>query len=236
MTALPSVSTSGLVVELCGLPGSGKTTLAHEVVARLRATGGSARVVDRRVSAAVPPWVRVPRKAGLVAGALARAPVRAVGDARLLGGRQPDRRDRLAVPVQWLLAGRLVGEARRTRGTAVLEEGLVQALWTAALRARTPLDGGTLARVASRVPRAHVVVHLDVPVDLALSRLRGRSSRHSRVQRQQAEGQLALLEHGDLLLRELLGAWSAAGLGEVLLVDGAAPDVAGELLGRLPVR
>lgn len=227
------VSPTALVVELCGLPGSGKTTLARETVARLRSAGRPARVVDRRVSAAVPPLARVSRKAGTVASVLARTPAQALVDARLLGHLQSDRRDRLAVPAQWLLARSLVAEAHHDRGTAILEEGLVQALWTAAFQARRPCDGPTLVGLASRVPRAHVVVHIDVPADLALSRLRRRTSQHSRVQREDVAWQLALLERGDLLLRELLGAWSAAGLGEALVLDGAAHDLTAELLSKL---
>jgi RecA/RadA recombinase len=230
----PDRQAGPLVVELCGLPGAGKTTLAHDLVQRLTARGCPAAVADRAVSAAAPPALRLPRKATMVAGTVARGPVRALGEARLVGRGQPARRDRLAVPVQWLLARRLLTEARRDTGTVVIEEGLVQAWWSAALHSRDQLDGTTLSLLAARGPRADVVVHLDVPLELALARLRHRSSRHSRLQHEDADRQLASMQRGDVLLRELLGAWCDAGLGRVLVLDGVAPDVTGTLLHQLP--
>ncbi|HET6624799.1 MAG TPA: AAA family ATPase [Nocardioidaceae bacterium] len=205
---------SPLVIELCGLPGAGKTTVAHALVAQLREQGCPAHVVDDDVSAAVPRTRRVQRKLKLLASVLAIDPLGEARAARLLGRGQRSRRDMLAVPVQWWVAERLLSDARCRTGVSIVEEGLVQALWSAGLRSGATTVPDLVALAESAV-RPDLVVHLDVPVELALSRLRSRGSRHSRVQRLTPGAQLATMREGDLLLRGLLAEWTRRGFGEV---------------------
>ncbi len=76
---------------------------------------------------------------------------------------------------------------------------------------------------------ADVVVHLDVPVQVALHRLRSRRSRHSRVQRLDEHEQVAALGLGDTLLRELLEQWRSRQLSQVLTVDGESSRIGAHL-------
>jgi len=211
-----------VVIELCGLPGSGKTTLAHALLDRLRESGMLAEAVDGPVSAAAPRHRRLPRKAILVGRAFVTHPRAQAHAARLVGSGQPSNRDMLAMSVRWSVAQQLLDQARRSgSGAAVLEEGLLQALWSAGLRTRSA-SVPDLVGLASTTARPDVVVHLDVPVELALERLRSRTSQHSRVQQLGRAEQLAEMQRGDALLRGLLTEWRRRGFGQVIEVNAAA--------------
>ena len=223
-----------LVIELCGLPGAGKTTVAGDLVSCLADQGVAARVVDRHLSADVSRPLRLSRKATTLARVVAADPGREVAAARLLGSGQSNRRDTIALPVQWWVAKDVLARSRLLTGVAVAEEGLVQALWSAGLRARPgSLDElACLAQTASAAA-ADVVVHLDVPVQVALHRLRTRRSRHSRVQRLGEHEQAAALGLGDTLLRELLEQWRSRQLSQVLTVDGESSRIGAHLAGTV---
>jgi thymidylate kinase len=220
-----------LVVELCGLPGCGKTTLARTAAELLRAEGRAAVVVDEVVSAATPTVLRLPRKIVMVGRAVAVAPRREAAAGLRLAATQRNRRDRLAVPVQWWMTQRLLKTAARGHGAAVVEEGLVQVLWTAGLLPSGPVNVPELVGLAAAAPaRADLVVHVDVPVELAAERLGSRSSRHSRIQRMPASERLDALKAGADLLDELLARWTGEGLGRVVVVDGGTDDPASRVL------
>jgi thymidylate kinase len=196
----------GPVIELAGLPGSGKSTLTDALVARLRAEGLSCDVGDAGVSARVRREVRVLRRLGLAAAQTARAPVAAARSAAVVArSGQSSRRDVVAVLAQWLATERIVARGRRAPGVRLLEEGLVQTTWTALLRS----DGLGAADLWPHVPaasRPHLVLHLDVPVDLAAYRLDTRASQHSRVQRLGPRRRAAELRRGQEVLDDVLQA------------------------------
>jgi thymidylate kinase len=195
---------SGLVVELAGLPGSGKSTLADALVARLRAEGLSCEVGDAGVSARVRREVRVLRRLGLAAAQAAHAPVAATRSARtVVRSGQSSRRDVAAVLAQWLATERIVARGRRAPGIRLLEEGLVQTTWTALLRSRG-LGAADLWPHVPAASRPDLVLHLDVPPDLAAHRLSSRASQHSRVQRLGPRKQAAELRRGQRVLDDVL--------------------------------
>lgn len=196
----------GLVVELAGLPGSGKSTLAEALVARLRADGVPCQIADSVVSARVRREVRVLRRGFLTVAQGARSPALSWRAALLVArSGQSSRRDVAAVLAQWLATEQLVARGRRASGVHLLEEGLVQTTWTALLRSRH-LAAADLWATVPAASRPQLVLHLDVPPDLAAHRLDSRPSQHSRVQRVAPRRRVAELRRGQALLDEILQA------------------------------
>lgn len=221
-----------LVIELCGLPGAGKTTIASQLVTGLMNRGVTARVVDRYVSADVSCPARLSRKAATLVRVVTSNPRGEFAAARLLSSGQPSSRDKVALPVQWWVAKEVLARSRLLSGVAVAEEGLVQALWSAGLVMRHD-SAAELVRLAQTAVTADVVAHVDVPLHVAIDRLRNRQSRHSRVQRMGGQQQLAVLEAGNSLLHRLLEQWVSRDLSQVLLVDGRRPDAGERLAGEI---
>jgi AAA domain len=217
------VSASTLV-ELCGLPGSGKSTLAALTVAQLQRSGVPACVADVPISAANPRPMRVVRRAEMSGLALAVHPGCAAKSLRSIGAsRQGTPRDTIAVTAQWLSLVGLGSRARRTQGVSVLEEGLVQTLWTLSLRAGRDVSGRIWATVPGSA-HADLLVVVESPVDVALERLRRRTSRHSRTQHLPVVRQRDELLRGLALLDELV---NRSGLHTVRVANDYAAPLAG---------
>ena len=197
------MTTAPLVVEFCGLPGTGKTTLAAQTCRALESAGVTARIADQPVSAAAPRWVRVRRRGLLALTTVATRPAEAARSARLVADSDPTPRDGIALLAQLLAVHRLASAARHREGVSLVEEGLVQTMWSLALRGSTDVVEPMRRRLAAG-SGADLVVLVDAPVDQLLHRLEVRQSRHSRTQRLDADARRAELQHGRGLLDQLL--------------------------------
>ena len=192
-----------LVVELCGLPGTGKTTLARLVAAELAERGRRCAIADTALSAAASRSRRLRHKAAAVAVRTARHPTLTASSAWwIAASRQEEARDAVAGLAQWLAVQHAVALARREQGVSLFEEGVVQTLWTIGLRARRDVVRRLLDS-HSGASRPDLLVVVDAPVDVVRERLTERSSRHSRTQQLDAGSQAAELRHGRELLDKL---------------------------------
>lgn len=194
----------GTVVELAGLPGSGKTTLAARLRRELLDAGVPCSVADAGVSARSRKEVRMVRRAVYAAREVAAEPMASRRAAAVLvGSRQVAGRDTAAVLTQWLATERLTSRSRRTNGVWLLEEGLVQTAWTAALRAGR-LDPGDLWSCVPAPAHPDLVLFLDARPDLVAHRLSRRTSRHSRLQHGPVEHLVSELRRGQAIFDDLL--------------------------------
>ena len=219
---------TGLVVELCGLPGSGKTTVAGHMRTALQRAGFPGHIVDQPISASAPPVTRLLRRTAASARASVARPRWALGvGADVAAVRQPARRDTASVLAQWLAVCDLTSRAHRRPGIHLLEEGLVQTMWTLMLRSEDPPPPRLWASLPT-TSRSDLVVLVDVPVPVVQERLVRRASRHSRSQQLPPDLLRAELERGDRLLAALV----ATARPPVLRVRGSheteAADVAAE--------
>jgi hypothetical protein len=193
-----------LVVELAGLPGSGKSALAS-ALGRAAAEAGVTLALPRaRIGPEAPAPARLGRKLGLVVAAAAARPAGSVGTWGAIAGSQ--RTGRLARVVQWSSTEGVLATAARREGVQLLDEGVVQALWSIGLRG----DVRPVLRALDadgRVPLPDVVVAVRLDTDVIERRLAARRSRHSRVQAvADPRARRRELERGQELLDSLL-AW-----------------------------
>ena len=217
-------SSPGLAVELFGLPASGKTSLARAVSLAAGRQGERVRVADAPVSAAADVGVRLARKATAAGAELLRHPR---GSAHLLAAvarsGQDDTRDAVALSVQWLVVQRLLDRRAVPGELRLLEEGVLQTLWSIGLRGDV---APVLAALGAGVRWPDVVVVVEAPLPQLQERLLRRESRHSRVQHLPPEHQAAELGRGLDLAGQLLAWWQGpAGPRTPLLRVGTGDEV-----------
>lgn len=195
----------GTIVEFCGLPGAGKTTLS----AALRASVCELSPIHdgtATVAAGVPAGRRVSRKIALAAGHAGRDPVGTARLARAVLSTSEALADPAARLIQWTVTQRLFARARAAGGLHVFDEGVLQALWSMGLRAEVAPVLHGLADGSVGWSRPDLVVLVDEHPDVALQRLRARPSRHSRLQLLDAGDQQREMRAGHDLL-ERLASW-----------------------------
>jgi AAA domain len=203
------VAVVSLVVELCGLPGAGKSSLAREVLASAPEGDVHIRVPTEAIGPEVPTVRRIGRKLRLVTGETVRQPVPSA-DAmrRIVGSGQGGVGPISSRWVQWVTTQRLMAVARRTPGVHLFDEGVTQALWSLGLRGDPSSTLAALRRTVGRWDHPDRIIVLDPPIELIDRRLSERGSRHSRLQDvADATARRAELTKGKELLDRLIDWW-----------------------------
>lgn len=194
----------GLVVEFCGLPGAGKSTMARALVERLRRSGVPAVDVMAPLGPEAGREARLARKAAAVGRSALDPDAWRIAAAVGLRSGQADARDRIARPLNLLVVRAAAARAARRRGVHVLDQGPLQEWWSAALRADADR---VLARAAADGPaHADLLVRVDTPVDVLVARLAGRAGAQSRLEGLDPDEQRAELVRGEGLLDALCSA------------------------------
>jgi hypothetical protein len=229
-----------VVVELAGLPGAGKSSTATALTRWLTDRGVPVVHPQRAFGPAVPVVPRVGRKLAVATTGTLRSPGLSARMARsLLRSGQPGAADVVARFVQWHVNQRVLVPAATPGAVTLVDEGLVQSLWSIGLRGRVEpaLEVLTTSR-RWRAPDVLVVVR--TPPDVAEARLAARASRHSRTQSLPRSLRLAELERSSLLLDRLLAWWDGLGPDPHLRLEvrgtGPADEAQLERIGRLAVQ
>jgi thymidylate kinase len=221
----------GLVVELAGLPGSGKSRRTRRLAEVLAERGVPVRDPREGLTESVPTGPRLARKAVRACAAALASPLSTARFARgLLRSGQPAGAELTGRLVQWLVTQDVLARGHRAPGVSIVDEGQVQALWSIGLRG--DVDPVLEALAAAPPPSAaDLLVVVRVPPDVALARLARRRSRHSRTQLLTEDARRAEIERGNRLLDHLVRWWTTERdtAGQVVTLDGTSDDPA-ELL------
>lgn len=209
-----------LVVELCGLPGAGKSYLAREVVASAIEVDVAVRLPTTAIGPDVASARRIGRKLSLVTGETLRRPVASAGSMRrIVGSGQGGVGPVASRWVQWAATQRLIALARSTPGVHLFDEGVTQALWSLGLRGDPSRTLAALRQSEGRWSHPDLIIALDPPIEVIEDRLSQRRSRHSRLQElADAAERRAELSRGRELLGRLLDWWVEVLPSEVSVV------------------
>lgn len=230
-------------IEFFGLPGCGKTTIARELLALLRENGLSASFSREIMGDGTAFGRRTLRRLALVAGQAPRSPGGFWRGVRLIQSQSEGLGDSLHSIWNFLSVQAMAVQQLRGRGLMVLDQGLVQAIWSA--RMSEVASGGAAAweeLIGGDWLDQCLFVQVECGSQVAMERLRAREERTSRMQRAERLDELALWSKGETLVSEL-GKMVEAGLrrtaptGRLILIrtdDGSgAPALAALVLSQL---
>ncbi|ELY55497.1 hypothetical protein C491_17337 [Natronococcus amylolyticus DSM 10524] len=177
-------------MEFFGVPGAGKSTIAHHVGQRLAADGYS---VAEPTYTLVHDRTRIRRylaKMRYAVSTTARRPDRTLSSGRLLAATaQPTHSTTGKLLFNWLFVQGVV-DAHRGDGVRLLDQGLCQAVWSVALRAdhdRLMELSERAVNALSRTGSAHIVI-VEITPETARNRLAARATDESRVSPTEADG------------------------------------------------
>ena len=230
-----------VIVEFVGMPGSGKSTLAHATAELLRARGLPVSEPTYVLDHETPSGPRQLRKLSYAARALlARRRSAVAFAAAALRSGQRHVGELASVTLNWWYLLDVHRRALATPGVHLLDQGLLQALWTLGYGARHPKTA--LDHASFMVPRAprYVVVSLRVGTETALDRLRARPNGASRVDRDVDGGRAELALARARIMADavdvLAGRLANAGVLTVVHFDNEGADVLGSNASALADR
>lgn len=240
----PRIATApghGLKIEFFGLPGSGKTTVAREVHAMLSRRQPDLIFAPDLFRDEASKTVRAAAKLRLILSDLRHEGRGRNAVKQALAIRQPLLRDKLRAVSTVATVMALYAQLERRGLSAVLDQGLLQALWSVQLRAR---NGDTQALIgdalSDAVDKGRVYVSVATPAMICVDRLATRQSKHSRLQARGAADTERTWEKAEFLRRSLLNTLATAGRKQgiaprIITVDGTArPDeTAGQIVAQL---
>lgn len=214
------------VLEFVGLPGAGKTTLARRLTAGLAAEGiRCAAPRLERIDVPARGARRFARGAHRVA-TYAATPVLSATVLRFGFSIRPLRPARAKWLRDVLDTVRGVASSAPDRELILLDQGVLQALWSASLAGTLPPPAvvGRLVRRSTAAYGARVAfLYLEVDTATAVSRIAGRSSSKSRFDRLPSQQTARLLTDELDRLERILTSTARATCAPVLRLDGRAP-------------
>jgi thymidylate kinase len=195
-----------VIIELCGVPGAGKSTIAHELVGELHRLGQAASLPLEEVSPRRSRSHRLRRKLRRAAVETAGHPLASARTVRaVMRSRQPSRRDVAIRSLNWLVLRAAMRRASTTVGFHVIDQGLVQELCSLGFSG----DAGSAIDVAdpgAELLAPDLILVVEVELGLADQRLAARPGQESRVEGEGVDRHRELERQAELV-EELLAAW-----------------------------
>ena len=197
-----------MIIELCGVPGAGKSTVAHALVTELRGRGHAASLPIEEVSPRRSRGDRLRRKLRRAAVEVAGHPQASARTVRaVMRSHQPTWRDGAVRSLNWLVLRAAMRRASTTPGFHVFDQGLVQELCSLGFAgdAASVID---IADPGAALLAPDLIVVVDAELGLADLRLAVRPGRESRVEAA-GPGRRRGLERQAELVEEMLALWTA---------------------------
>lgn len=174
-----------LLVEFAGLPGAGKTALSHAVAGRLRERGIPVTEL-RALYPDTSSGARIRKMAWALRGILRRPGDAYRGARAVWASGQRSLVDALKVLHNLLFVSALMWGSGSRERVLLLDQGIVQALWSIGYSARDGAFAGIVEGLRARLPRPDLVVIVEASPHTAAHRLATRPSGGSRLERQAA--------------------------------------------------
>ena len=195
-----------MIIELCGVPGAGKSTIAQELVNELHSLGRAASLPLEEVSPRRPRSRRLRRKLRRAAVEAAGHPLASARTVRaVMRSRQPTRREVAIRSLNWLVLRAAMRRASTMAGFHIIDQGLVQELCSLGFAG----DAGSAIDVADPgvgLLAPDLILVVEVELGLADQRLAARPGRESRVEGDGVDRRHELERQAELV-EELLAAW-----------------------------
>lgn len=227
-------------VEFFGLPGSGKTTIARELHGVLARAGGDFVFAADMLRDDDGARARAAAKIRLILSGLVRERGASLGILlKAFRFPQPSFRDRLRSASTLTTVTSLNAYLQHHHINAILDQGILQALWTVQLRSTPAVARSLFAEMLGAASSdRRIFVAVETPPETCAARLRGRESKHSRMQSSDLQRDSEVWDHAEFLrrslLRDLQAEYLPLDLAPILIrVDGTLPPkVVAEQIAR----
>lgn len=195
-----------MIIELCGMPGAGKSSIAQALVTELDSLGCAASLPLEEVSPRRPRGRRLRRKLRRATVEVAGHPLASARTVRvLMRSQQPTRREAAIRSLNWLVLRAAMRRANASVGFHVIDQGLVQELCSLGFcgDAESAID---IADPGVELLAPDLILVVEVELELADQRLAARPGRESRVEGDGVDRRRELARQGESV-EELLASW-----------------------------
>lgn len=195
-----------MIIELCGVPGAGKSHLTKELAQELRRAGQQVELPLEPVSPRCRTSVRLLRKLGWASRELVTHPVASALAVRAVSrSAQGSIRTIVVRSLNLVVLRSCLRRARGRHGTHIVDQGLIQELGSLAYCGDGEAAMGATDPGPDRLA-PDVILVVDVDIDVADRRLDARAGTESRIERAGTDRR-AQLDRQEHLLSGLLDSW-----------------------------
>jgi hypothetical protein len=195
-----------VIVEFCGVPGAGKSTLASALMAELRRTGHPAHLALEATSPRARRPARLLRKCTIAAGEVVLHPFTTLLVLRAVHqSMQPSHRDLVVRTGNWLVLRAAMRRARRSGAIWLFDQGVIQELCSLGYAGK-PFAGMDVANPGLPRLGPDVIVSINLKLAEAEERIEARPGSESRVERSGTDRRSALVRQA-ALIESLRSSW-----------------------------
>jgi hypothetical protein len=172
-------------IEFFGLPGIGKTTVAHHVAVGLRCAGWPVLASHEVIGDDLTNTKRHVARLGLILSEFPNVFARRATIGRFSGAGNQSLKGRTKALYNTLTLTAFQQKAMRRQKTLILDQGMAQAAWSV-----LNFSAGKIGEANPILPNNNwspMIIALEAPLNIVVDRIKARHSRHSRMQNDKAD-------------------------------------------------